>query len=92
MVMESADAWLVEFYAPWCGHCKALAPEWNKLSHQADIPIAKVDATAQTELKTRFKIEGFPTIIYFPPNNKRDSHKRYEGGRDVGSMLDFINK
>ncbi|CAD8057669.1 unnamed protein product [Paramecium sonneborni] len=89
-VLKSQEPWFVEFYAPWCGHCKQLQPEWNKLSHQADIPIAKVDATAQTELAKRFNIESYPTIYFFPAGNKQDTHKKYEGERNLESLLKFI--
>lgn len=51
-VMSSKDIWVVEFYAPWCGHCKALEPEYNeaasKLKSTKGVKLAKVDATAET--------------------------------------------
>jgi len=52
IVLGSKDIWMVEFYAPWCGHCKSLEPEWNDAAAQlkGKVRLAKVDATEQKAL------------------------------------------
>lgn len=49
---------MVEFYAPWCGHCKALAPTWEEVASQlrGKVKVAKVDATTETVVASRFNI------------------------------------
>lgn len=49
LVTNSDDSWVVEFYAPWCGHCKSLEPEWNSLPGllKGDVKVGKVDATVE---------------------------------------------
>lgn len=49
LVMGSKDIWLVEFYAPWCGHCKALEPEFKDAAAKlkGQVKLGKVDATVE---------------------------------------------
>jgi protein disulfide-isomerase A1 len=89
------DTLLVEFYAPWCGHCKSLAPEYAKaakalLEQDPPIRIAKVDATAQTKLGERFSIQGFPTLKFF--KGDVDAIKDYDGGRTSDEIQKWVTK
>ncbi|PSC76638.1 disulfide isomerase [Micractinium conductrix] len=88
---------LIEFYAPWCGHCKSLVPVYQQLGEAiaADpklknrVLIAKVDADAHRELGEKFDVRGFPTLKWFPrgkPANPED----YNGGRTLEAFLKFI--
>jgi protein disulfide-isomerase A6 len=90
VLMNSNDMWLVEFYAPWCGHCKKLEPEWNQAASdlKGKIKVAKVDATVEQQIAGRFRIQGYPTIKIFPPGKKSQSNvESYEGSRDASSIV-----
>ena len=80
----------VEFYAPWCGHCKQLAPIWDELAEKfkdkEDVVIAKMDSTAN-EVED-VKIQGFPTLKFFPKDS--DEIVDYNGGRDLESLVKFV--
>jgi protein disulfide-isomerase A6 len=89
-VMKSNDMWLVEFYAPWCGHCKKLEPEWNQAASdlKGKVRVAKVDATVEQSLGSRFGIQGYPTIKIFPPGPKtKTGVESYDGPRDASSIV-----
>jgi protein disulfide-isomerase A1 len=92
IVYDATKDVLVEFYAPWCGHCKNLAPIWEELGAVfQDIPsviIAKIDATAN-DVSPKLNIRGFPTILYFPANHK-DSPLEYQGPRSLEDLVKFV--
>lgn len=86
---------LVEFFAPWCGHCKRLAPEYERLGEafakqQHRVVIAKVDADSNSELGVRNGIQGFPTIKYFPPHGAAPVD--YAGGRTAEELAAFVTE
>ncbi|CDU25546.1 probable proteine disulfate isomerase [Sporisorium scitamineum] len=82
---------LVEFYAPWCGHCKALAPEYEKASTEllADkIKLAKVDCTEENALCAEHNVEGFPTLKVFRNGSPSD----YNGNRKADGIVSYMKK
>ncbi|XP_048408437.2 protein disulfide-isomerase [Stegostoma tigrinum] len=92
VVFDETKNVLVEFYAPWCGHCKELAPIWDQLGEKykdhENVLIAKMDATVN-EVES-VKVQGFPTIKYFPAGSGRKMID-YEGARDLETFSKFLD-
>ncbi|XP_028305825.1 protein disulfide-isomerase A3 [Gouania willdenowi] len=90
---DSKDV-LIEFYAPWCGHCKSLEPKYielgEKLAGDPNVVIAKMDATAN-DVPSPYEVSGFPTL-YFSPAGSKMNPMRYEGGREVSDFISYLKK
>merc|ERR1711901_17851 len=86
IVLDPSKTVLAEFYAPWCGHCKSLAPKYEELAKvfegEENVVIAKVDATAERDLGGQYGFEGFPTLKVFSKGDAK-SAEPYEGAREV---------
>ncbi|KAI3703979.1 hypothetical protein L1987_74180 [Smallanthus sonchifolius] len=89
MVVKSKDLWMVEFYAPWCGHCKKLAPEWKKAAKnlQGKVKLGHINCDDEKSLMSRYKVQGFPTILVFGAD--KESPLTYEGARTASAIESF---
>jgi len=90
LVLESDDIWMVEFFAPWCGHCKKLAPEWESAASQlkGQVRLGAVDATAHTQLAAKYEVKGYPTIKVFN-GGKKGKVVDYQGPREANGIVEF---
>ncbi|XP_049647154.1 protein disulfide-isomerase A2 isoform X2 [Accipiter gentilis] len=87
---------LVEFYAPWCGHCQRLAPAFAQaaatLRNESSLArLGKVDATAQAALANEFGITSYPTLKLFHDGN-RTHPLAYTGQMDAKGIVRWMRR
>jgi protein disulfide isomerase len=90
-VTDSKQAAFVKFYAPWCGHCKKLAPIWEELAMKqvAGVTIGHFDATANdyVDTQTQGMVQGYPTLLYYSPGK---APEQYNGARELDALAAFV--
>jgi len=86
-VLNSKLPFFVEFFAPWCGHCKSLAPTWEGVASNMKgiVPVGAIDCTVEQAICSRFGVQGYPTLKLFKNGKPID----YQQGRDARSIIGF---
>merc|ERR1711897_27344 len=106
-VLNGMKITMAEFYAPWCGHCKRLTPEYTKLAEMVAndpmmsnfVQVVKADCDAHRSIGEAFSVTGFPTLKILSRGigiEEADTAFNYEGARDAESMFarlkDYVEK
>jgi protein disulfide-isomerase A6 len=88
-VLDSDNMWLVEFYAPWCGHCKQLAPSYELAAKHLSgvVKVGAVNMDEHGSVGQPYNVQGFPTIKFF--GNDKSKPIDYNSGRDADSIRKF---
>ncbi|KAL7266996.1 hypothetical protein RUND412_010432 [Rhizina undulata] len=90
LVTATGHGWFIKFYAPWCGHCQAMAPAWQELGKEmrGSLNIGEVNCEESRRLCKDVKVRGYPTIIYFQAGERIE----YEGLRGLGDLVSYAKK
>lgn len=91
-VYNSKEVWMIEYYAPWCGHCKKLQPEWEGAAKKLKnaVKLGKVNCDEEQALCQEFRVQGYPTIKYFKPSSSGPSSaEEYQGSREEAGIVKY---
>ncbi|CZT00470.1 hypothetical protein WAI453_009319 [Rhynchosporium graminicola] len=89
-VTMTQEPWFIKFYAPWCHHCQAMAPNWIQLAKEmkGKLNIGEVNCEAESRLCKEVRLRGYPTILFFRGGERVE----YEGLRGFGDFVSYANK
>lgn len=89
-VTMTQEPWFIKFYAPWCHHCQAMAPNWIQLAKEmkGKLNIGEVNCDAESRLCKEVRLRGYPTILFFRGGERVE----YDGLRGLGDFVSYANK
>lgn len=82
----------IMMYAPWCGHCQRLKPDWDKLAKSpgvAGVKVSKVDCTVNTVVCKKYDVSGYPTLLYF---RNGDLLETYSGAKTLEALRSYLKQ
>ncbi|KAK2759454.1 hypothetical protein FQN54_002932 [Arachnomyces sp. PD_36] len=90
LVTTTRDPWFIKFYAPWCSHCQALAPNWRQMAKDMKgvLNIGEVNCETESRLCKDARVKGYPTIHFFRGGERVE----YEGLRGLGDLVSYAKK
>lgn len=90
LVTNTQDPWFVEFYAPWCHHCQALAPSWMQMAKelQGKLNVGQVNCEQESRLCKDVRVKAYPTIHFFRGGERVE----YDGLRGLGDLVSYAKK
>lgn len=90
LVTMTQEPWFIKFYAPWCHHCQAMAPNWLQLAKemQGRLNIGEVNCDVETRLCKDVRLRGYPTIVFFRGGERVE----YDGLRGLGDFVQYAEK
>ncbi|KAK3687308.1 thioredoxin-like protein [Podospora appendiculata] len=89
-VTMTQEPWFIKFYAPWCHHCQAMAPNWEQLAKEmkGKLNIGEVNCDAESRLCKDVRLRGYPSILFF----KGGERVEYDGLRGLGDFVQYAEK
>lgn len=89
-VTMTQEPWFIKFYAPWCGHCQAMAPNWIQLAKEmkGKLNVGEVNCDVESRLCKDAHLRGYPTILFFRGGERVE----YDGLRGLGDFVTYANK
>jgi len=89
-VTMTQEPWFIKFYAPWCGHCQAMAPNWVQLAKEmkGKLNVGEVNCDIESRLCKDVHLRGYPTILFFRGGERVE----YDGLRGLGDFVTYANK
>ncbi|KAI1158853.1 thioredoxin-like protein [Nemania serpens] len=90
LVTMTQEPWFIKFYAPWCHHCQAMAPNWQQMAKEMKgrLNVGEVNCDADSRLCKDVRLKGYPTILFF----KGGERVEYDGLRGFGDLLHYAEK
>ncbi|OQE32099.1 hypothetical protein PENSTE_c001G05914 [Penicillium steckii] len=90
LVTTTQDPWFIKFYAPWCGHCQAMAPNWKEMAKEMKdvLNVGEVNCDVESRLCQDARVSAFPTMYFFRGGERVE----YTGLRGLGDLLSYTKK